>query len=58
MYILQVWYHLVQVEVVLVEVVLVEEVPLVKVEELLDVVPAVLEQLLEMSQVVVRERSL
>ena len=40
MYILQVWYHLVQVEVVLVEVVLVEEVPLVKVEELPDVVPA------------------
>ena len=35
MYILQVWYHLVQVEVVLVE-----EVPLVKVEELPDVVPA------------------
>ena len=58
MYILQVWYHLVQVEVVLVEVVLVEEVPLVKVEELPDVVPAVSEQLLEMSQVVVREHLL
>ena len=43
MYILQVWYHLVQVEVVLVEVVLVEEVPLVRVEELPDVVPAVSE---------------
>ena len=55
MYILQVWYHLlvvVQVEVVL------DVDPLVKVEELPGVVPAVSEQLLEMSQVVVRERLL